>query len=128
MREPLSYFTEVTPHILNKEKFSVSLAVAPEFSTYKIGHDLVRETLVHQMDQYIWSLPQDRIEVKVPSSWWQHFKRDMMPKWFTDRYPVKDKLWVVINRKLLYPNFHGNDDPRIFTQVVYTCDMELPKY
>jgi hypothetical protein len=32
-------------------------------------------------DQIKWS-------VSYPSSWWQHFKRDMMPKWFIKRYPV----------------------------------------
>lgn len=35
---------------------------------------------------------ENRIEsvhvVKTPSSWWQMFKRDVMPTWFTTHYPV----------------------------------------
>jgi hypothetical protein len=26
---------------------------------------------------------------EYPASWWQHFKRDKMPGWFTRRYPVR---------------------------------------
>lgn len=26
---------------------------------------------------------------KVPNSWWQHFKQDKAPRWFTKRYPVR---------------------------------------
>lgn len=45
---------------------------------------------------------------KVPSSWWQHFKRDKAPKWYTERYPVKYdnrriKRTVKITRKATYP-------------------------
>ncbi len=25
-----------------------------------------------------------------PSSWWQHFKKDIAPKWFIERFPIKD--------------------------------------
>ena len=35
-------------------------------------------------DHVIWS-------VSYPTSWWQHFKQDVMPKWFVKRYPVKLK-------------------------------------
>jgi hypothetical protein len=27
--------------------------------------------------------------VKVPTSWWQHFKQDKMPAWFVKKFPVK---------------------------------------
>jgi len=27
--------------------------------------------------------------IKIPSSWWQHFKREYAPEWFTNRWPVK---------------------------------------
>lgn len=47
-------------------------------------------------------------EYKVPSSWWQMFKRDKAPKWFKSRYPVQTvsrrvKRTVNITRKATYP-------------------------
>lgn len=32
---------------------------------------------------------ENKHEISVPLTWWQHFKRDKMPKWFVDRWPVK---------------------------------------
>jgi hypothetical protein len=45
---------------------------------------------------------------KLPSSWWQHFKRDKAPEWFRNLYPVKleskrVKRVVNITRKATYP-------------------------
>lgn len=33
-----------------------------------------------------------KLEVEVPLTWWEHFKRDVMPKWFTKRYPIRTQL------------------------------------
>ncbi len=32
------------------------------------------------------------VSVAVPATWWDHFKRDYMPSWFTKRYEVKTKI------------------------------------
>lgn len=59
--------------------------------------------LDHMMNGFVFSLrtailesereehrTEDKQEVSVPSSWWQHFKRDNdLPKWFLKRWPVK---------------------------------------
>lgn len=37
-----------------------------------------------------------------PTSWWQMFKRDVMPKWFQKRFPVKSEEYV-IDAKVIYP-------------------------
>jgi hypothetical protein len=31
------------------------------------------------------------VDVYVPTSWWQMFKRDVLPKWFAQRFPVKTR-------------------------------------
>lgn len=38
-----------------------------------------------------------------PKSWWQMFKRDVMPKWFTKKFPVKSEEFI-IDASVLYPD------------------------
>lgn len=33
--------------------------------------------------------------VKVPRTWWQHFKLEKMPKWFNKRFPIKYKFYSI---------------------------------
>lgn len=40
--------------------------------------------------------------VRYPRNWWQHFKEEVMPKWFTDRYPVECTVYS-IKRYAKYP-------------------------
>ena len=56
----------------------------------------------------------------TPSSWWQHFKKDCMPKWFVKRWPVKFIEYEVVIRcdpSLDSPGpvvrFVGYDKPKV---------------
>ena len=45
---------------------------------------------------------------EIYKSWWQHFKHDYMPEWFTDKYPVDkktvtDTVTVKFTRYAEYP-------------------------
>ncbi len=45
---------------------------------------------------------------KLPTSWWQHLKRDYFPEWFKRKWPVKEtehtvKLKVEFERYATYP-------------------------
>jgi len=31
---------------------------------------------------------------EIPSTWWEHFKRDVMPEWFQNKFPVKYKTLI----------------------------------
>lgn len=52
-----------------------------------------------------------------PTSWWQMFKRDCMPKWFVKLFPVKSSE-VVIDGKILYPYLNFKIGPKHSTAVV----------
>lgn len=62
---------------------------------------------------------------KIPSSWWQHFKQDKMPRWFTNRYPVqytthRAKRTATFKRYAEYPkaNIHLPKDSRVFIETL----------
>jgi hypothetical protein len=47
------------------------------------------------------------VTVNVPASWWQHFKRDCLPQWWRNRWPVKEeqiRRRVEFMRYNTYPN------------------------
>lgn len=53
---------------------------------------------------YVLGESQKPIEVCFePSSVWQMFKRDFMPKWFVSRFPVRGRR-VIVDAKCLYPD------------------------
>lgn len=63
-----------------------ALMQSPDHAMHAIVQTLVG-TFIRQLqhsDHITWS-------ISYPTSWWQHFKQDVMPKWFVKRYPVKLK-------------------------------------
>lgn len=72
-----------------------------KLSKHIIGEESFNQIFSNTIDQMILQLcihvASKEIEI-TPSSWWQHFKKDCMPKWFIRRYPIKyNKTKVVVN-------------------------------
>ena len=94
------------------------MAEAPEV----VLRDTIQGTLC-QVRQHIWSLPQEPINVYMPSSWWEHFKQDNFPEWLLNKFPVTKKKIAIIERKLLYPAFHFADPA-----IAWCTVIELSNY
>lgn len=61
-----------------------------------IVHDTVRGLML-KVRAVVWTerLPDETVELRVkfsqPANWWEHFKLERMPAWFTERFPVRWK-------------------------------------
>ena len=47
------------------------------------------EFMLMKLATYAWGVPRQEHIAKYPSNTWQMFKKEYMPKWFTDRYPIE---------------------------------------
>lgn len=56
----------------------------PEYTMDRLIVCLTSFVLTEQLVNEI-----QEVKLSVPSSWWQHFKRDHMPTWFKYRWPIK---------------------------------------
>lgn len=80
---------------LKLQKFTLEQVTSGyDYQTYSHA-DFTRETVHRLVGTFIQKLQHSELivwEVSYPSSWWQHFKRDVLPKWFVKRYPVTLKI------------------------------------
>lgn len=57
----------------------------------------VGDNLLISVERSVWAekiqneTAEVEVSVDVPTSWWQHFKRDVFPVWLLRRFPVKTK-------------------------------------
>lgn len=73
---------------------------------YEFGQfcDHLTDSMVLSLKAYVLGETQAPITFEAyPTSWWQMFKRDVMPAWFVKRFPVKSKT-VTIDAKTFYPD------------------------
>lgn len=49
------------------------------------------------------------VDIEYPETWWQHFKKDMFPKFLLKRFPVK-MTKRKIDQYYVYPNIHSPKD------------------
>lgn len=60
--------------------------------------------MVYGLKAYVLGESQKPIEFDaMPTSWWQMFKRDVMPRWFKKMFPVESRR-VTIEAKTFYPD------------------------
>lgn len=82
----------------------------------KAYKDHIIGEMVVQLDRYVWAEHIGEGEGHVefhyrkPSSWWQMFKRDVLPWWVSKRWPVKHEQYHVVRTVPLkvyaqYPDF-----------------------
>lgn len=70
---------------------------------YRRHIDAMTDTVCHQFRAYVLGETQKPITFDShPVSWWQMFKRDVMPRWFVKRFPVVSKT-ATIDAKVFYP-------------------------
>jgi len=117
---PLDFNEEATFHfkerVLDRQSFSVDFTLPPEAIRYNtdelFGEGLARVTA------YVYGedLGTRRVVLSQPATWWDHFKKDHMPEWFCERFPIK---WhhqrYVFDAKALYPYYrplNGYSQPR----------------
>lgn len=92
---------------------------------YEDGATFLRNSLIARLEYMILSdkIVDDKYRFvtsfNYPATWWQHFKRDKMPKWYVEKYPVKMQTVskvrnVKFKRHATYPmsNLGINDDLR----------------
>lgn len=76
-----------------------------EFTSF---FELLTRDLVFRISGYVW---EEELEKRVlvasyPKTWWQHFKKDVMPEWFTKKFPVELKREeVLVKFTAVYPKF-----------------------
>lgn len=86
----------------------------------------ISDSLIMRLQNYVAFHLADEREVivyfKVYATWWDNFKATYMPKWFTNKYPVKYKELsksVFIEKGSVYPEMNipnGQRFPAIFTR------------
>lgn len=73
--------------------------------------DEFTNSIVFQFRAFILGESQKPIILKPqPTSWWQMFKRDIMPKWFVRKFPVKSEE-IIIDVKVIYPDLQISIPP-----------------
>lgn len=88
--------------ILEKIKITASEVFGPASlreMTVQESSDFIANALIYKLETYVLSqkIASDKYQVsdvrfiKTPHSWWDMFKEEKMPTWFTERYPVKYK-------------------------------------
>ena len=86
----MSGFQQIT---LNKIKLSSHMTVEPEFlQDAELNIDPIvymGGMLVAKLNADVIGENTDRFIAHYPSTAWQFFKQDYMPKWFVRKYPVK---------------------------------------
>lgn len=68
----------------------------------------------HYMDSFtqrnIWEIKnnilgeKNKLNIPIPENWFQMFKRDCFPKWLLKKFPVKNKIFGVLDIYFLYPH------------------------
>lgn len=100
---------------ISTEKFdAIKFRVCQRFGNYALDSTTltveraVQETLIglesHILGQYDYQ--KYTVGVRVPATWWDHFRQDVIPKWFVKKYPIKyTRRWrtVEFNHKALFP-------------------------
>lgn len=103
--------------ILSKLKFGVARSLGTTIADsmkLELNPDIEALTLQEQVTGYVLAnkIADDTETVFAKSehyfSWWQMFKNDKMPKWFTKRYPVRhytqhQRIDVKFERYATYP-------------------------
>lgn len=57
--------------------------------------DCALQRMVYSLEAYVLAEEIDNrtkevsFQVSIPKSWWQHFKRDVTPRWFVNLFPVR---------------------------------------
>lgn len=127
--------TDTTATITKKQYIFDQMKIG---STFKLGRsvlesmtierqeDLIEQNIIISLQAYVLTqkLIEDSYPVSFthswesPASWWQMFKEEVMPKWFTDRFPVQtvpteitQSKNVKITRKATYPMANFNIKP-----------------
>jgi hypothetical protein len=103
-----------------------SLFVKPlDFSNYAKG-------LLLEIRKYVWSQKLEsktvKLEIKVPTSWWQHLKQDHFPQWAVKKWPVRYKTEsksYQFDVKALFPELQMNTPPHLGKYVVCSCVNEI---
>lgn len=86
--------------LMEKLKISVSIALGRSMldeMQLSSSFDCIIGAFVNKLQTYVTAskLADDKYSCyfyhKEYTSWWQHFKQDVMPKWFVRKFPVKTK-------------------------------------
>lgn len=71
-----------------------------------------------QFRAFVYGELQKPIELaEQPTSWWQMFKRDVMPRWFIRKFPVRSSK-KIIDVKTIYPDLKVSLPPDMSRVVV----------
>lgn len=94
--------------IVNLLKYTIELAVQKELSHNNVDvlvYELP-ELLKFKIRSDIYGENIGNREIRIPLTWWQHFKLTVFPTWVLAYFPVKYKVYD-IDVKCLYPNFQS---------------------
>ena len=103
---------------LERQSYSEEMLVPPEsirFNIEETAQGYLKARILHYVYQE--DLGTYTHTLAMPASWWDHFKRDCMPEWFIERYPVKMiRSTVRLQGHAIFPEFRP---PNGYSQVRY---------
>jgi len=114
-----------TTRAVNRQQYNVEFKLPPESIRYNtdqmFGEALARVTAyIYAEDLGVYNH-----EWTYPTTWWDHFKRDHMPKWFVERYPVQYTTHSKrLDAKAMFPQYRP---PNGYSQVQYVI-REMNEY
>jgi hypothetical protein len=114
---------EFNERILRKKIYECRIKVPLDIKVSEYKNDLYRDMAYQFCVGVQAAIYYEELESKViqehsclvnPKTWWDHFKQDCMPKWFTDMFPIKYETQIIpeikANFKAMYPDYSGIHD------------------
>lgn len=106
---------ERVQRVLNQQRVSMMHILPGDFvrdtASFECMKEVYTDMIMTRLTAFVLTeqLVDERqlVDMAVPATWWQHFKRDNMPRWFTSRCPVRYEIFtkdVTFNVKATYPS------------------------
>lgn len=94
--------TESVIRLLREDSWEISQMITNQTLSVYVEHTL--ELLRDEVRMVLRPLTErvDQVIVAYPASSWQHLKRDILPSWLLERFPVIEE-GVVVDIKAAYP-------------------------
>ena len=85
------------------------VAQSAEFKAFWAENEL--ESMIMELSSYVLAdqkvSRRQTVTLEYPASWWQHFKRDQMPRRFIRRWPVRMQKYsreIILDADVTYPD------------------------
>lgn len=102
------FLPKVTERTFDKEVYSYSSIIPRENLRGFTVMDEEWGEIKLRLDACVTSEKLGSAVVEYPATWFDHFKRDVLPRWLSKRYPPK-MITRMFDAKVLYPEYQTPD-------------------